>query len=364
MKISKQKTKLLIIVTCLIFLTLSMPFVQALTTPIPNQLVVRLDDSQAVTEAIENLEQNIPNAVVVDYDSAKYNLKYWRFLGVAIWVSHGSEEGVMINGELTQWDVLEDPIKGTLNKDIVLTCYSSAILEQTDLSISNVLTFGGEVDAVIGSLVVSYAISQNDAIIPKLISRMNEISTTPSCVEPLRFLLDPGGGGGSGGGVVTPPTPNYVLHHLSIIELRYHLVSLFLLIALVLVNLYIPADLPFVQKMAIEFGIAAWLTVTVTLKFLAEGSITLEAAIGDIIGWFVDALDIFYAYFMAADTWEKVVIGVALFLAMFALAIELAGDAASGGAVTTAKFIAATASFMVLAVSFINDYEDLDTIAG
>ncbi len=361
MKINTQKTKILLGVACLIFLISSFPFVQALTTPIPNQLVVRLEDSQAVNNAIVNLEQNLPNLVVLDYDSAEYKLKYWRFLGVAIWVSHGSEEGVMINGELTQWDVLEDPIKGTPNKDIVLSCYSNELVKQTDLSSADVLTFSGELDAVFGSLVVSYALSKDSALIPKIISRAKDIAVDPSNVNPLVILLDDGGGGGGGGGTTTP---NYEVHHLSTIELRYYLLSLFLLLALLYVNLKIPADLPFVQKMAIEFGIAAWLTIIVTLKLLFEGSITLEAAIGDIIGWFVDALDIFYAYFMAAADWEKVVVGVALFLALFALAIELAGDAASAGALTVAKFIAATASFMVLAVSFYNDYEDLDTIVG
>jgi len=362
-KISKQKAKLLIIVTCLIFLTLSMPFVQALTTPIPNQLVVRLDDSQAVTEAIENLEQNIPNAVVVDYDSAKYNLKYWRFLGVAIWVSHGSEEGVMINGELTQWDVLEDPIKGTPNKDIVLSCYSSALLEQTDLSSTNVATFDGEIDAVIGSLVVSYILSQDSSIYPKIKSRFMDIFANPSCVEPLRFLLDPGGGGGIGG---TNPgsAPNYARHYLSWAELGFHLVAAFLLIALFLVDWYIPSDLPFVVSMQVKIYTVGWASMVTTLVYLGLEKITLESAIGTFMGWFLDALEIFWDCFFAAELWEQIVFGITGFIALFVLAIELAGDAASGGAVTVAKILGAAVAITCAVVSFMGDYRDTDTIVG
>ena len=120
MYFNKQRTKFLLSVACLIFLSSSMPYVQALVTPIPNQLVVKLDDSQNTDNAVSSLKQNLPNAVVMEFSSTEFNLKYWRFLSEVIWVSHGSEEGVMINGKLAEWAILEDPIKRTPNKDIPL----------------------------------------------------------------------------------------------------------------------------------------------------------------------------------------------------------------------------------------------------
>lgn len=361
MKIKTQKTKILLGVACLIFLTSSFPFVQALTTPIPNQLVVRLEDSQAVNNAIVNLKQNLQNLVVLDYDSAEYKLKYWRFLGVAIWVSHGSEEGVMINGELTQWDVLEDPIKGTPNKDIVLSCYSNALVEQTDLSFTDVATFNSEVDAVIGSLVVSYALSRDSTIIPKIISRANDIAVNPSSVNPLVILLDAGGGGGGGGGTL----PNYVVGHLSQAEQDFHFLSLFLLLALTLCSLYIPPDLPFVFTMASQFKtIIGGLSIILTGMYLCEGLITLESAILGFAQWFIEAVDIFYDCFTAAALWEQITLGIAVGIALLAMIIEIFADVLAGGIVTAGKILAATAAFIAWGVSVYNDYHDLDTIVG
>jgi len=359
MKIKTQKTKILLGVACLIFLISSFPFVQALTTPIPNQLVVRLEDSQAVNNAIVNLEQNLPNLVVLDYDSAEYKLKYWRFLGVAIWVSHGSEEGVMINGELMQWDVLENPIKGTPNKDIVLSCYSNALVEQTDLSSASVATFSGEVDAVIGSLVVSYALSQDSNILPKIISRASEIAKNPSYAEPLKILLDPGDGGGSGGIIIS----DYVLGRLSEDEFAYHLISLMVLLLLVLVDFILPPGLPFVQSLATELIISSIVLVT-TIIYLARGLITWEAAVPGLLVWFDDSIGIFYQFFLAAALWEQIVLGIAAVFALVALVIEVTADGLSGGAVTMGKILAGTASFVVICVDFYNDYNDIDTIVG
>ena len=360
MKIKTQKTKILLGVACLIFLTSSFPFVQALTIPIPNQLVVRLEDSQAVNEAIVNLEQNLPNLVVLDYDSAEYKLKYWRFLGVAIWVSHGSEEGVMINGELTQWDVLEGPIKGTPNKDIVLSCYSSSLLEQTDLSSANVATFDNEVDALIGSFIVSYVLSQDSSILPKLSSRVNDIIANPSCVEPLVILLDDGGGGGGSGST----SPSYVIGHMSSIELTYWLLTALVLYLLILANCYINESWSFVQKTVYRLASAGWIGIAVTFIALKTGSITLELAIPIICSWVIDAIGILIECFYEAPLWERLLLTLSAVFALIALTIELLGDTVSAGAVTIGKFLAATASIMVFCLHFYQDYEDINIIVG
>ncbi len=361
--ISKKKFKSVLGLACLIFLASSMPFVQALTSPIPNQMIVKLDDSPSVLEAISTLKQNIPNAVVVDFDSAEYNLKYWRFLGVSIWVSHGDKQGVLIDGEIAQWNTLEDPVKGTLNKDIVLSCYSNELIKQTDLDSEQVLTFEGEIDAIFGSLVISYVLTQNSAIMPQITSRISKIRNGDSVLEPLVILLDPGAGGG-GGSSTTDPLLDYAIYRLSWAELSYHLGSLILLVLLTAVDLYIPSNLPFVQTMALQLVAQPFLGVLMALVYFANGWSEFDSAIIDIFGWFVDSLEILHACFNAAAAWEKAIVGIALFMALFALCLELAADVATDGAITVAKFIVAAASFLMIAVDTVNDYNDLDRVVG
>ncbi|MBY8999851.1 MAG: hypothetical protein KGD64_02960 [Candidatus Heimdallarchaeota archaeon] len=357
MKKLNQKSKILIGVISLIFLATSMPLIQAFSAPIPTQLVVKLDDTATVNTAISNLKQNTKNIAIVEYGSTEYDLTYWRTLGAVIWVSHGTDEGVSINGKLASWDQLEAPILRTPNKDVVLACYSGSLLQQTELSSNDVLTFDDEIDSVIGSLLVSYLVTKDSTILPKVTSRLLEVYTNPTQYDPLAFVVDDGGGG-------TTPPPSYVIGHLSSVELTYWLLSAFLLFVLILCNFFIPESFSFVQATGVRLAVAGWSGILLTLVYLGRGQITVASAIVSICSWVIDALGILIECFYQAPLWEQIVFGIAGFLALVALGLELAGDAVSGGAVTAAKILGATASIIVLCVHVWQDYDDLDTIVG
>jgi len=159
-----------------------------LSSPITTPLVVKMDNSSGVNIAADTLKENIPSTLIVDYSSPAYYLAIWRAYAGVIWVGHGSQEGVQTQQGLLAWDALAARVEATPSKDMVLACYSAAILSYTP--VGNVpVSFKGEIDAKLGALIIAYDLTGSKATLVKAFQQFADILSEK--VQPAP-LLAPG----------------------------------------------------------------------------------------------------------------------------------------------------------------------------
>jgi len=137
---------------------------QGLSQPITSRVIVKMDNSYSVNLASGTLKENMPDAMIVDYNSPAYFLVIWRAYGGVVWVGHGSQEGVNTEQGLLSWETLAARVESTPSKDVVLACYSAAILSYVSRSLVTI-SFKGDIDARMGALVVSYLLTGSPTII-------------------------------------------------------------------------------------------------------------------------------------------------------------------------------------------------------
>ncbi len=140
----------------------SVPFIQAFSTFVPGTFVIHLDREDAIDSASNTLRENIPELNILEYGSLKYQLLAHRIIQPLIWIGHGNKEGICINNELSSWEDFSKDLQYTPSKDVVLSCYSQQVIDQSSLTQEKVITFNGEIDAIYGSLIVSYLFTGED----------------------------------------------------------------------------------------------------------------------------------------------------------------------------------------------------------
>ncbi len=313
-----------------IFITLTMSVIPAFTTPTVSVLAVKMDDDLSIDAAIRTLEQNTPGIHVVEYGSFEYNLLLWRSINPTIWISHGSEEGFKLNGEICDWSNLEKPIRTTKNKDIILSCHSDSLIKQTSLTDKDVITFNSAVDAELGALLVSYALTNNNGIINKIKSRIETVIYSPKSYTPLA---------------------------LSGIELGYWTVMTIVTLLMILLDVYMDPEWNIIQQTAIKLIVIGKVGIITTLCWLAQGWISFTSAIADMIGFIVDVVEYLIQFFYAASWWEKLIYGACIIGGLIILAAELT---ATAGQSAWWKLFAASVTIIALAANVAADWIDGD----
>ena len=128
-------------------------WVMPLSSPVVSDVVVVMHHDSAVSTAVRTITANVPDVRVVEYGSPEYALMIHRVLGRVVWVSHGSDEGVLAGSHVLGWRALGDRVMMTPGKDIVLACGSIVI----NRYVVGGSAFGfGMIDAILGGLVTSY----------------------------------------------------------------------------------------------------------------------------------------------------------------------------------------------------------------
>jgi hypothetical protein len=136
---------------------LSSIFIMPLSVPVLSNVVVVMHHDSATATAVHTLVENVPNVKVVDYDSLDYILVIHRAVRQVVWVSHGSEYGILTPHGMLSWNEFSHMIDRTPNRDLILACKSSEIYKYIDHSAA--LGFTGCVEATLGALVSSFVIS-------------------------------------------------------------------------------------------------------------------------------------------------------------------------------------------------------------
>jgi hypothetical protein len=150
----------------IVFLAFFSTAQQGLSQPITSRVIVKMDDSPGVNLAAETLAQNVPNTLIVDYNSLAYHLVIWRAYGEVVWIGHGSQQGISTVQGILTWQEFAVQVKTAPSRDFILACDSNAILSY--LPASNILmSFSGPTDARLGALMISYLLTGKTAVLEK-----------------------------------------------------------------------------------------------------------------------------------------------------------------------------------------------------
>ena len=131
--------------------------IMPLSSPVLSNLVVRMSDDVSTEQAITTLERNTQNLVVVDYGSLEYFLMIGRAVETVVWVSHGSDQGILVGNSVMSWQRFSQDIKMTPARDVVLACDSSEL--SSCLSPGEAFLFDGAIEATLGALIASFILN-------------------------------------------------------------------------------------------------------------------------------------------------------------------------------------------------------------
>jgi len=347
-KISKQK----FIGFSLLLLTLSMGILPSLMAPVPGVFAVELSNDSTVKNASRTLSQNIQGLTVVEYDSFKYLSLVWRALEPVIWISHSNEEGVQIQGKMSDWSALEPLVYRTPNKDIMLSCYSSNLIEETELTSADVFTFNNEIDSTLGALFISYALTGNEKIVEKIIDRAFTLTFNPEMILPLRMVED--------GPPPSTPPPTYT-PGLSQVELGYWIIMVVIFFIGAIVGWYMDPNWSFVQKLGIKLIAVGKIGILTTLAYVGAGYMTWDAAIPKIVGFCFDTLGYLLKALQALTLAEQLLYGLSLILSVIA---QIGVYIFSASTLLWLKIAAIAASGIALCVGIAHDFFDKNDWIG
>ncbi|MHA1245837.1 MAG: hypothetical protein ACTSPE_00645 [Candidatus Thorarchaeota archaeon] len=173
-------TKLKIHSLLLVVVVLSPLWMMPLSVPVFSDVVVVMHHDSAVNTAVRTITENVPDIRVVEYGSLEYAMIIHRTVGQVVWVSHGSEEGILAGSQVLSWRTFSSRTEMTPGRDIVLACESNRVSRY--IAKSSVMGFAGGVDAILGGLLSSYILSATrgtvatlDNVVSKYASRLADI---------------------------------------------------------------------------------------------------------------------------------------------------------------------------------------------
>ncbi|MHA1769962.1 MAG: hypothetical protein ACTSYL_01685 [Candidatus Thorarchaeota archaeon] len=185
--VGRHRRNLLKLRTALLVIAVLSPlWVMPLSAPVVSDVVVVMHDDSAVRTAVRTITVNDPHVQVVEYGSLQYALTIHRTLGRVVWVSHGSEKGILAGATVISWSKFSRFVTDTPNRDIVLACNSANIYEFVP-SDDEVVGIDGLVDAGLGGLIVAYLLSPNKNVLNQVMVRIGDILSGQSVVR----LLSP-----------------------------------------------------------------------------------------------------------------------------------------------------------------------------
>ena len=357
----------------------SVPFIQAFSTFVPGTFAIHLDRDDAIATASNTLRENIPEMNILEYGSLRYQLLAHRIIQPLIWIGHGNKDGITINNELSSWEEFSKDLQYTPGKDVVLSCYSQEVIDQTSLTQEKVIAFNGEIDAVYGSLIVSYLFTGEEQLIMDAANHYWSILKSDVDYQPLQFELDPGTGAGNPDisamlqQIANLPTSyaeikgmrSYVFVKMSGIELGFHFISLILLcIELILMVALAPYQFSFIQAAAISFMTNGMVSFLTAIAYLAGGQMTEAECVDEMLGTLPSVGECVWKAIQAGPLWEKIVL-IGLAIASGAILIaELLGDILSAGAVTAVRIGISIILISLFIYDFVYDLLDDDYVVG
>ncbi|MHA1781077.1 MAG: hypothetical protein ACTSYL_09490 [Candidatus Thorarchaeota archaeon] len=187
MSVGRHRRALLKLQTALLVIAVLSPlWVMPLSAPVVSDVVVVMHHDSAVNTAVRTIVANDPHVQVIEYGSLEYALAIHRVVRRVVWVSHGSDDGIVAGAQMLSWRAFSSRTQMTPGKDIVLACDSGEINQYVPTGA--VLGFGGSIDAILGGLIASFILSSSTSrtrgnirtLQTRFMSRLTDLFTDPA----------------------------------------------------------------------------------------------------------------------------------------------------------------------------------------
>ncbi|MBN1330663.1 MAG: hypothetical protein JXA54_14410 [Candidatus Heimdallarchaeota archaeon] len=356
----------------------SMPYVQAFSTAAPGRYVIYLEEDQSITQTLVTMKEQMPDISSIAYGSVKYQLLVHRITEPLVWVGHGDKEGINTAQGKLSWGRFAQEVKRSPMMDIVLSCYSSELLEQKVLTGQDAITFTGEIDATLGGLVATWLLTGETTVLQHAIERSLSLHCGKVAYDPLHEL-DPGEPGGDPTisqmlqQIADLPTnyydlegsQQYFIHNLSGVELCFHIASLVLLVIEIALVLSIGLEeFSFIAAGMIDFYTTGIVSFLMAIASYYTGIITEAEVIDEIVGSITTIGECLVKAFQSSPTWEKILFGALVGINVLFLLIEFFTDAFTGGLATAARVIISITLITLFVYDFVYDLCDDNCIIG
>ena len=171
----------------LVVVVLSPLWMMPLSVPAFSDVVVVMHHDSAVNTAVRTITENVPDIRVVEYGSLEYAMIIHRTAGRVVWVSHGSEDGILAGSRVLSWRAFSSRTQMTPGKDLVLACDSSEVNKYVPQN--SVVGLTGPVDATLGGLVVAYLLAPRSIVLEMAHEHVVEIAEGAVTLEFLDLSL-------------------------------------------------------------------------------------------------------------------------------------------------------------------------------
>jgi len=359
------------------FIILSTTFIilPAFTTSIPSVLAIQLGTDDTIEKSTAILKKNFPNLKVVSFDSMEFSIKIHRKANLIIWIGHGNNDYIKLNDQRVSWEDFSKFIKKTPSYDIVLSCYSSSLIKITSITSEEALTINGEIDGVLGALMISYLYNPSFTLAKEIVSHRRALFDRKVNFMPLSFMLDPGEGGDSEGQDFDIPysyeeiqerSDEYIFAKCSGAELSYWvIISVILLIEIVFLFTIDVEEWDFITKAIIKIyttGLVVSFCAVVMAGINAMSAEEIAIEMGDI---FIDVGGLLWNAFTATTTAEKIAWGALCGLSILTqIIIHVADALGAAGLATTLRVAASILLVASWVTGFTFDITDDDVVIG
>ncbi|MCF2136346.1 MAG: hypothetical protein K9W43_03815 [Candidatus Thorarchaeota archaeon] len=170
----------------LVIAVLSPLWIMPLSAPVVSDVVVVMHHDRAVNTAVQTIVANDPHVRIVEYESLEYALTIHRTAGRVVWVSHGSENGILAGSRVISWNAFSSRIKMTPGNDLILACKSSEINKY--IPVTQVIGFPDSIDAVLGGFIVTLLLRPSRFLGTALLLRMTDLTHEPANFIPLNIV--------------------------------------------------------------------------------------------------------------------------------------------------------------------------------
>jgi hypothetical protein len=134
-----------VLCSVLVLIVSSPLLLMPLSTPIYSNVIIVMHNDDATNLTLETLRANVPDIMVIAYGSPMYYLSIFRLMNPILWLSHGTEEGILAGGDVISWLDFSRITEMTPSTDVILACESSNINEY--VVASDAFGFEGALDA-------------------------------------------------------------------------------------------------------------------------------------------------------------------------------------------------------------------------
>ena len=163
-------------------------FIVPFSVPLFSNVIVLMSTDSTISIALEALQANVDDTIVVKKDSLEYWLTISRAVGPVVWISHGQENGIVADKAIVPWSDFVSILDTYPGRDIVLACDSERIYEYEDSQ--DIIALGGRIDVLLGSLVASWLLTGSQSVLEMAVDRAQEVMSDPSQVKALYWSTD------------------------------------------------------------------------------------------------------------------------------------------------------------------------------